>query len=101
MSSTARASGAPSGARAATPGTCAPPAAGDMVYYRWLGEVEGSSRYLRTSATGGNDQFLTLPFSDANVVRRGTWLYSPGSWHHAIDYSRDDTASFGVKASAP
>src|SRR5262249_40073734 len=33
--------------------------------------------------------------------RRGTWLYSPGRWHHAIDYSRDDSTSFSVLASAP
>ncbi len=83
------------------PGTCPAPAAGDMVYYRWLGVVEGAMRYLRLSAIGGGDQFLSLPFSDSNVVRRGTWLYSPGSWHHAIDYSRNDVGSFDVKASAP
>jgi hypothetical protein len=83
------------------PGTCPAPAPGDVVYYRWLGEIEGTNRYLRTSATGGSEQFLTLPFSDTNVIRRGTWLYSPGSWHHAIDYSRNDTASFNVEASAP
>jgi murein DD-endopeptidase MepM/ murein hydrolase activator NlpD len=83
------------------PGSCPAPAPGDMVYYRWLGEIEGTNRYLRTSATGGSEQFLTLPFSDTNVIRRGTWLYSPGSWHHAIDYSRNDTASFPVEASAP
>jgi hypothetical protein len=83
------------------PGSCPAPSPGDVVYYRWLGVIEGAMRYLRTSATGGSEQFLTLPFSDPNVLRRGTWLYSPGSWHHAIDYSRNDTASFAVKASAP
>jgi hypothetical protein len=83
------------------PGTCAAPAPGSVVYYRWLGLIEGTLRYLRTSATVGADQFLTLPFSDPAVVRRGTWLYSPGSWHHAIDYSRDDIGSFPIKSSAP
>jgi hypothetical protein len=83
------------------PGTCPTPAPGDVVYYRWLGEIEGTSRYLRTSATGGSEQFLTLPFSDTRVARGGTWLYSPGSWPHAIDYSRSDTASFTAESSAP
>ena len=42
-----------------------------------------------------------MPFSDKNVLRIGTWLYGPGSWHHAIDYRRSDWAKFEILAAAP
>jgi len=84
------------------PGTCGTPAAGDVVYYRWpCLTFDGSQRIARMSALMFSDApFLTLPFSDHAVKERGPWLYSPGSWHHAIDFSRDDTASFPVEAAA-
>ncbi len=85
------------------PGTCGNPAPGDVVYYRWpCITFDGSARYGRMSALTYSDAGLfTLPFSDTAVKQHGTWLYSPGSWHHAIDFSRDDTASFPVHPAAP
>jgi hypothetical protein len=85
------------------PGTCGSPAPGDVVFYRWpCVTFDGSDRYVRMSALNYADAGLfTLPFSDTAVKQRGTWLYSPGSWHHAIDFSRDDTASFPVHPAAP
>jgi hypothetical protein len=84
------------------PGTCGTPGAGDVVYYRWpCLTFDGSQRFARMSALTFNDAPLfTLPFSDTAVKQRGPWLYSPGSWHHAIDFSRDDRASFPVHAAA-
>jgi hypothetical protein len=85
------------------PGTCGTPAANDVVFYRWpCYTFDGSVRAARISALSFSDAPLfTLPFSDKSVKERGPWLYSPGSWHHAIDFSRDDTASFPVLAAAP
>ncbi|MDQ4132449.1 MAG: hypothetical protein M3179_04395 [Actinomycetota bacterium] len=83
------------------PGTCGAPGPGDTVVYRWPADVEGGSRYVRLSALEFDDQFLTLPFSDTNVKRRGIWRYSNGGWHHAADYSRDDSATFQIRAAAP
>jgi len=82
------------------PNTCNPKP-GDVVYYDWPVDVDGSTRYARVSALLGNDQIFTLPFTDPQVHHVGTWLYSPGSWHHAIDYLRDDHQSFKVQAAAP
>jgi Bacterial tandem repeat domain 1 len=83
------------------PGTCGNPAAGSMVFYRWPVDVEGGARYVRHSALQHSDQFLTLPFSDTAVERRGIWRYSNGGWHHAGDFSRDDEGTFSVVAAAP
>ena len=84
------------------PGTCPAPHAGDMVYYRWpCVTFDGSVHYTRLSAVSFNaDPIFKLPFNDTAVKQRGPWLYSPGSWHHAIDFSRDDTKSFPVRAAA-
>jgi polyglycine hydrolase-like protein/peptidase M23-like protein len=69
--------------------------------YHWPNvDFNGSERYVRLSALTFDAQPFTIPFSDAKVKRRGTWLYSPGSWHHAIDYSRDDGATFEILAAA-
>jgi hypothetical protein len=47
------------------------------------------------------DQIFTLPFKeDASEMNHNAWLYSPGSWHHAIDYSRSDKKTFQVRAAA-
>src|SRR5262249_18994393 len=85
------------------PGTCAPPLPDDKVYYRWPCITwDGSARYARLSAIYYNDAPLfKLPFSDTEVNQGGPWLYSLGSWHHAIDYSRGDGGSFPVRAAAP
>jgi len=69
--------------------------------YHWPNvDFDGTERFVRLSALTFETQPFTLPFSDTKVKRRGTWLYSPGSWHHAIDYSRDDGGSFEILASA-
>ncbi len=84
------------------PGACPAPKAGDMVYYRWpCITFDGSAHYARLSAVAYTaDPIFKLPFNDTAVKQRGPWLYSPGSWHHAIDFSRDDTKSFPVRAAA-
>ncbi|MGH9666563.1 MAG: M23 family metallopeptidase, partial [Bryobacteraceae bacterium] len=84
------------------PGTCGTPAPTDVVFYRWPNiDFDGTERFVRLSALEGNDRIFTLPFSDTAVRRGGTWLYSPGSWHHAIDFSRGDGQTFKVLAAAP
>ncbi|HEX3527994.1 MAG TPA: hypothetical protein VH988_13100 [Thermoanaerobaculia bacterium] len=83
------------------PGTCGSPGPNDSVVYHWPVDVDGGSRFVRLSAVTFNAAPFTLPFSDPAVKRRGIWLYSPGSWHHASDYSRDDESTFPVKAAAP
>jgi murein DD-endopeptidase MepM/ murein hydrolase activator NlpD len=83
------------------PGTCSAPAPGANVWYRWPANVVGGNRYVRLSAVNVPDRFLTLPFRDAAVERRGIWRYGSGDWHHAGDYSRDDVKTFRVRASAP
>ena len=84
------------------PGTCPVPAVGDRVYYRWpCATFDGSERYVRLSALYFTGAPFTIPFSDKAVERRGPWLYSPGSWHHAIDYSRDDGDTFKILSAAP
>lgn len=75
---------------------------GDSTTYHWPNiDFDGTQRIARLSALDSADQIFTLPFSDTAVKRRGPWLYSPGSWHHAIDYSRDDGGTFKVVAAAP
>jgi murein DD-endopeptidase MepM/ murein hydrolase activator NlpD len=83
------------------PGTCSPPPAGSFVTYRWPVNVSGAGNTVRLSATDVPDQFLTIPFIDPQVEHRGVWRYSNGDWHHAADYSRDDIATFNVRAAAP
>jgi hypothetical protein len=82
------------------PGSCGTPGAGEVVFYRWPVDVEGSSRYVRLSAVESMDRFLTLPFSDPKVERRDIWRYGNGGWHHAGDYSRDDVGTFKILAAA-
>jgi hypothetical protein len=69
--------------------------------YRWPVD---DNVYARISALTFAGQPFTLPFKDTQVKRRGTWIYNApaaGNYHHAIDYSRDDSASFEVVAAAP
>jgi hypothetical protein len=84
------------------PGTCGTPGPGEVVAYRWPNvDAGGAQRRVRLSALDSSDQIFTLPFTDTAVKRRGPWLYAPNSWHQAIDYSRDDGATFRVVAAAP
>ncbi len=69
--------------------------------YHWpVQDTSGASRFARLSVLTGVQAFLTLPFSDTAVKRRGIWRYGNGGWHHAGDYSRDDSGTFQVRASA-
>lgn len=80
------------------PGTCSGNT--EMVYYRApFYEESDSSRYLRLSAVLDIAPIFTLPFSDSGLTHNG-WLYSPLSWHHAIDYGKAGS-TFGVRAAAP
>jgi murein DD-endopeptidase MepM/ murein hydrolase activator NlpD len=85
------------------PGTCPAPSPGAVVYYRWPNLQIGTSYYARNSALfGAKDKLFTLPFKDAaSSMGHNGWLYSPGSWHHAIDYYRNDTKTFQITAAAP
>ncbi len=86
------------------PGTCPSiQARGSVVLYRWPNLKIGSEFYLRSSVLyDAKDQIFTLPFnSSAGTLKHNAWLYSPGSWHHAIDYSRSDKNTFQVCAAAP
>jgi murein DD-endopeptidase MepM/ murein hydrolase activator NlpD len=72
------------------------------VTYHWPVDQAGGDTYARLSAidfSGGGP--LTLPFNDPNVKRANGWLYSPGNWHHAVDYLIDGVQSFQVRAAAP
>jgi hypothetical protein len=74
----------------------------DTVYHWPCLTNDGSVRVPRMTALQfGDPGIFTIPFSDKAVKQLGPWLYSPGSWHHAIDFQRDDKASFPVLAAAP
>src|SRR5437667_1567318 len=83
------------------PGSCSPPPGGSYVLYNWPVNVSGAGSSVRISAVNVMDQFLTLPFADPQVEHRGIWRYGNGDWHHAADFSRDDVATFRVRAAAP
>ena len=83
------------------PGTCGKPGAGAVVYYRWPAIVDGNERRVRESAIHFSERIFTLPFSDRRVHGVGFWQYDNLTYHHAVDYLREDRASFIVEASAP
>ena len=85
------------------PGTCPIPAPGDVVYYRWPNLKIGTTYWLRNSVLfDAKDRIFTLPFKDAaSDMHHNGWLYSPGSWHHALDYSKTGPTTFDIKAAAP
>ncbi len=85
------------------PGTCPAPIVGTHVTYSWPNLKLGSSYYLRNSTVfGAKDQIFTLPFKDAaSSMGHNGWRYSTGTWHHAIDYYRNDGKTFQVAAAAP
>jgi Bacterial tandem repeat domain 1 len=86
---------------AGRPGSCRAPRPKEAVVYHWPVVSEDAGRFVRLSALTFDDAPFTLPFSDRAVKRRGAWLYGPGSWHHAIDFSRDDGRTFAARAAAP
>jgi murein DD-endopeptidase MepM/ murein hydrolase activator NlpD len=72
------------------------------VIYSWPNLKLNGNYYLRNSVVfGAKDKIFTLPFKDAaNQMGHNGWRYSNGTWHHAIDYSRNDTKTFQVVAAA-
>jgi len=82
-------------------GRCPVPATD--VTYRWPNVIYGGTYYLRLSVIyDAKDQIFTLPFDDAAAsMWNNGWLYSFGSWHMAIDYSRLNGNTFQVVAAAP
>lgn len=86
---------------AGKPGTCPSTViSGSNVIYHQPVDTTASDRYARLSALDARDAIFTLPFSDSDLQHNG-WLYSAGSWHHAIDYSRPGAGNFTVRAAAP
>ncbi|MGH7753203.1 MAG: hypothetical protein ACREN5_10325, partial [Gemmatimonadales bacterium] len=79
------------------PGSCGASPTG-VVYYRAPFYEEDGQRWVKLSALNIEDQIFTLPFTDTDIKHNG-WLYSPGSWHHAIDYYNGK--NFNVRAAAP
>jgi hypothetical protein len=73
---------------------------GDSTWYRWPTDVVGTEKYARLSALDATAKIFKLPFSHTGVRRINGWLYGPGSWHFAVDYSIDGVTSFAVKAAA-
>jgi len=73
------------------------------VVYSWPNLQLNGNYYLRNSVVfGAKDQIFSLPFKDAaSSMGHNGWRYSDGTWHHAIDYSRNDTKTFEVVAAAP
>ena len=68
--------------------------------YQWPVD---DNRYAHISGLSFAGQPFTLPFRDTAVKRRGTWIYQAppgGNYHHAIDFSRDDSGTFEVLAAA-
>lgn len=88
---------------AGNPSACPAPSAGDVVYYSWPNLKIGTEYYARNSAVyDAKDPIFTLPFKTAaSSLWHNSWLYSPGSFHHAIDYQRNDKATFEIDAAAP
>lgn len=85
------------------PSACPPPNPGDVVYYSWPNLKIGAEVYSRNSVLyDAKDQIFTLPFKiPATDLWHNAWLYGPGSWHHAIDYQRNDKKTFEIVAAAP
>lgn len=85
------------------PGGCpANPSSGSRVYYRWPNLKLGNDYYVRNSVLyDAKDKIFTLPFKEsASNMSKNGWLYSPGAWHHALDYSRKDGKTFQITAAA-
>lgn len=77
--------------------------AGTNVTYRWPNLQVGGTAYLRNSVMfQKKDQIFRLPFKVASKDMRPIfgWMYESGSWHHAIDYWRQDQKTFEILAAA-
>jgi murein DD-endopeptidase MepM/ murein hydrolase activator NlpD len=74
-----------------------------VVTYSWPNLHIGTNYYSRNSVLfDAKDQIFTLPFTEiASNMWHNAWLYSPGSWHHAIDYAENVVKTFQVTAAAP
>ena len=85
------------------PNSCPLPGPNDVVTYSWPNLHIGNNYYARNSVLfDAKDKIFTLPFTEtANNMGHNAWLYSPGSWHHAIDYYEHVTKTFKVTAAAP
>ena len=85
------------------PSTCSAANPGDVVFYSWPNLKIGTQVYSRNSVLfDAKDQIFTLPFKiPATDLWHNAWLYSPGSFHHAIDYQRNDKKTFEIDAAAP
>ena len=70
------------------------------VYYHQPAFTANNDRFIYLPALYFEDQIFTLPFSAQNLDHNG-WLYSPGNWHHAIDYYNSSFDTFEIKAAAP
>ena len=73
---------------------------GHNTVYHWPVDQDGGEKYARLSALYFSDAPFTLPFSSTSVKRWNGWLYSPGSWHHAVDYAIDLNQTFQIRAAA-
>ncbi|NII27080.1 M23 family metallopeptidase [Pseudoflavitalea sp. X16] len=85
------------------PGSCpANPSASSRVYYRWPNLKLGNDYYARNSVLfDAKDKIFTLPFNEkASDMSKNGWLYSPGAWHHALDYSKSGGKTFEIAAAA-
>ena len=74
---------------------------GHDTVYHWPVDQFGSDKYVRLSALQFTAAPFVLPFSNPSVKRWNGWLYSPGKWHHAVDYAIDLNQTFEIKAAAP
>jgi Peptidase family M23/Bacterial tandem repeat domain 1 len=88
------------------PGTCPTASANGKVWYNWPAEMIDNTNYIRMSAVSIKDAIFTLPFNEKPENMNGVsgWLYEPGSWHEAIDYSKKGgtiLSTFKVMAAAP
>ncbi|HYK46213.1 MAG TPA: T9SS type A sorting domain-containing protein [Parafilimonas sp.] len=86
-----------------SPTTCPLPGANDVVTYSWPNLHIGTNYWARNSVLfDAKDKIFTLPFTEiASNMGHNAWLYSPGSWHHAIDYYEHVTKTFQITAAAP
>jgi murein DD-endopeptidase MepM/ murein hydrolase activator NlpD len=78
------------------------PVTGDTTY-RWPVDSDAEGNWLRHSAISNFSETpnWVLPFGNPSVIRGGTWLYSAGNWHHAIDFQFPTfDSSFNIRASA-
>lgn len=83
--------------------TCTSPPTDQVFYSRPVTrpDDEGGSHETLDALLEGVEAIFTLPFVDTRVKRTSGWLYGPGWWHHAVDYTRLDGQIFPVRSAAP